>query len=260
MQTNMNLERCLERINCEAVAEVSLDALAALQLAFVQNVPFENLDIHLGRRIELSGEKIYRKIVDERRGGFCYECNTLFHDLLTALGYEVCYLAAAMQLDTSRGMDFEHMALLVRIDGTDYMVDVGNGQSCLQPMALESKDVVNWEGIDYRLAPHKDRLALEYRPAGEDWKPRFTFSLTARALPEFTELCNWNQESPTAIFTQNRLLTIARPRGRVNLVGRNLEIIEDSTVEERELGSNEEYIDALARYFDIKLEKTPPGW
>ena len=219
----MNIERCLERIHCERPDEHSAEAVAALQLAYVQHVPFENLDIHLGRRIELSEQDIYRKIVEQQRGGFCYESNTLFHGLLTGLGYQVSYVAAAMQLETSRGMDFEHMALLVCIEDVDYLVDVGNGQSCLQPMALASADVASWEKVDYRVVRHKERYALEFRPEGDTWKPRFTFTTRPRELDEFSELCDWNQDSPKSLFTQNRLVTIARTNGRATLVGRQLE-------------------------------------
>jgi N-hydroxyarylamine O-acetyltransferase len=76
--------------------EPNLSTLQALQRAFLLKVPFENLEIHLDRQINLSSENIYEKIVSKRRGGFCYECNILFFNLLNELGFQVEYLSARM--------------------------------------------------------------------------------------------------------------------------------------------------------------------
>ncbi|MBZ0171736.1 MAG: arylamine N-acetyltransferase, partial [Phycisphaerales bacterium] len=75
-----------------------LAALGVLQQAFLLAVPFENLDIHIGRHIDFDTASVYRKIVTERRGGFCYECNGMFHDLLAALGYRAGFASARMTI------------------------------------------------------------------------------------------------------------------------------------------------------------------
>lgn len=255
-----DIEACLKRINYQGAREPSLETLAELQLAFVRAVPFENLDIHLDRVIELAPEKIYRKIVEDRRGGFCYECNSLFYELLVAIGFEVSYLAAAMQLVTSMKRDFEHMALLVQIGNVEYLVDVGNGQSCLQPLALGEAQIVSWENIEYRVDEHGERFALYFRAQGEDWKPRYTFSTKACDLEDYAELCHLNQTLPTALFTQNTIVTIARENGRVNLVGRELEVIQLGQGEKSQLASNEDYKLALQDHFDIHLRDIPGQW
>jgi N-hydroxyarylamine O-acetyltransferase len=177
----MDIERCLDRINYWGSRAPSLETLKALQLAFIYNVPFENLDIHLGRPVKLSVEDIYEKIVEQRRGGFCYENNTLFHALLDLMGFEVKQVAATMLLEISMNVEFGHMALIVNLDN-EYLVDVGNGQSCLQPMQIVSDEVARFEQVDYRVSEFEDRYALYYKEENAAWLPRFSFTTLSRQL------------------------------------------------------------------------------
>ncbi len=255
----IDIDRILDRINYRGNRTPSLEILTALQLAFVYNVPFENLDIHLGRKIELSVENFYRKIVEEQRGGFCYECNALFHALLEALGFKVSYIAATMQLDMAMNIEFEHMAVLVSLDG-EYLVDVGNGQSCLQPMLIGADTVANFENVDYRLDEFEDRYALYFRTEGDDWRPRFSFTTTPRQLQQYADICRIIQTSPESHFTHKKVLTIARPDGRVTMAERELEINQAGQVQTRSIESNEEYKLALQSYFKIQLASVPESW
>lgn len=255
-----DLEDCLKRINYSGDRNPTLETLKALQMAFVRNVPFENLDIHLGREIVLSEDAFYKKIVEDGRGGFCYECNTLFLTLLRALGFKCSYIAATMQLEIAMHNEFEHMALLVHLED-DYLVDAGNGQSCLQPMKIGSDDIVTFENIDYRLGEFEDRLALYFKSEAEsEWKPRFSFTTIARQLNEYARVCHIIQTSEESHFTQKRVITIARPDGRITLAGRDLEITDNGKTSLRQVQSTDEYGDALVRYFGIRLESIPDGW
>lgn len=255
----IDIEPCLERIGYNGNLVPSLQVLRDLQFAFVYSVPFENLDIHLGKKIALSLQDFYRKIVLQRRGGFCYECNTLFHGLLDALGFDVSFVAATMQLDIAMNIEFEHMALLVHLD-EDYLVDVGNGQSCLQPLQIGGRDVLNFEQVDYRLGEFAGRHALYYRAAGGDWQPRFSFTATPRQLDEYADVCHIIQTSPDSRFTQQRLVTLARENGRVTLAGRELEVRQGTALEQRTLTTQEDYRQVLRDFFGIELTLLPPGW
>ncbi len=256
----MDIEACLQRIDYHESTVPSLDTLRALQLAFVYKVPFENLDIHLGNEIVLSSDWIYQKIVQKRRGGFCYECNALFHTMLETLGFEVSYVAATMQTETSMGLEFEHMALLVRLDKGHYLVDVGNGQSCLEPLLVDGDQIVRHESIDYKTGDFKDAKALYLRIPNEDWKPRFAFSMTPRVLSDYEELCALTQIAPESIFTQNRITTLARAEGRVTLIDRELEINTNGQIEKSTLQSIEEIDSVLKDIFAINLDEIPDHW
>jgi N-hydroxyarylamine O-acetyltransferase len=254
-----DIDHCLDRINYQGSREPLLQTLQDLQLAFVRSVPFENLDIHLGRTIELSVDKIFEKIVRGRRGGFCYECNALFHAILDSLGFDVTYVAATMQLAIAMNIEFEHMALLVSLD-RDYLVDAGNGQSSLRPMQIGSDEVANFESIDYRLDKFEDRFALYFKREGKNWTPRYSFTTTPRELEQFAEMCNIIQTSKESQFTQKKVLTFAKTDGRVTLADRDLEITRLGKTEARQLSSNAEYIQALESYFNIHLAFVPESW
>src|ERR1044072_7427029 len=112
----MNIDAYLERINYDGSREVNAATLRALQVAHLMSVPFENLSIHSGEPIVLNEDALYRKIVDQRRGGFCYECNGSFAALLRALGFQVEMLAAGVaRRDGGFGPIFDHMALCVTL-------------------------------------------------------------------------------------------------------------------------------------------------
>src|SRR5262245_65352716 len=110
----MNVAEYLERLAAPRPAAADEAALRTLHRAHLLAVPFENLDIHLGRPIRLEPEALFQKIVHERRGGFCYELNGLFAQLLEALGYEVTRLSARVYSSSSElGPESVHLALRV---------------------------------------------------------------------------------------------------------------------------------------------------
>ena len=254
----LDVQRCLQRIDYRGPTDTTLVALRSLQRAFLLRVPFENLDIHLGREISFSPDAVYQKIVLEQRGGFCYECNGLFHDLLLALEFQVVFLSARMVLDSTPGPEFDHMVLLVSLE-QDYLVDVGNGRSCREPMALDEANQSISEGIRYQIQPHGDDLALFYREPDAPWAPRFLFSLRPRQRTEFQEMCGYHQTSPDSPFARKRLVTLATPDGRITLSGKRFTLLEGSRRQEREVNSEPEYTRCLADYFGITSRTSPPG-
>jgi N-hydroxyarylamine O-acetyltransferase len=251
--TAVDLQHCLSRIAYNGPLVPDLSTLTALQQAFLYRVPFESLDIHLGHPITLDTECFYTKIVEQHRGGFCYECNALFHAMLQALGYEVYLLGAAMLVNNAVPVECGHMALLVRLE-QDYLVDVGNGQSCRRPLRLDGGNQEVSEGISYRVGTHGHGMALYYREAGSDWEPRFRFSTRPLDLREFAEPCRWQQTSPESRFTRHRLASVATPQGRVTLLDGELTITGGKNVEVRQLSGVEEYGDALQKYFGLVLQ------
>src|SRR5690242_7725272 len=104
----------LERIGMTAPVRADEATLRELQLRHLRAVPFENLSVHQGEEIVLEGDALVRKVVERRRGGFCYELNGAFGTLLAALGYDVTlYAARAFDGGGVPGMPFDHLALRV---------------------------------------------------------------------------------------------------------------------------------------------------
>src|SRR6267142_3850477 len=136
----MDTQAYLKRINYTGPLAVSAETLRLLQVAHLRTVPFENLSIHSGEPILLNDEALFEKIVRRRRGGFCYELNGLFAALLRGLGFEVAMLSA--QVANSEGVfgpDFDHMTLVVTLRET-WLVDVGFGDSFLEPLLINQED------------------------------------------------------------------------------------------------------------------------
>src|SRR5881227_3604080 len=93
-QTRMDVTAYLDRIGYRGARTPTADTLRAVQLAHLQTIPFKNLDIHLRRSIRLDLERLFQKLVVQRRGGLCYELNGLFAALLRVLGFPVTFLSA----------------------------------------------------------------------------------------------------------------------------------------------------------------------
>ena len=255
----MDVGRALARIGYSGPATPTLPVLAALQRAFLLAVPFENLDIHLGREISLDPDAVYAKIVGRRRGGFCYECNGLFHDLLVEIGFPVTMHSARMVEGERVGAEFDHMVLRVDM-GAGYLVDVGNGRSCRTPLPLDGSEESMAEGLAYRVGEHAASPALLVRGPAEPWRPRFLFGLTPRRRQEFAGMCRFHQSSPESTFTQGRVVTLATEGGRTTLTGMRLQSTENGRSEVRVLSSDEEYRRILGERFGIVLDSGRDRW
>src|SRR5216684_3858804 len=133
----MDTKAYLQRINHTSPLAPGAETLRLLQVAHLQIVPFENLSIHSGEPIVLDDEALFEKIVRRRRGGFCYELNGLFAALLRTLGFDVTMLSARVaNAEGIFGPDFDHMTLLVTLTER-WLVDVGFGDSFLEPLKLD---------------------------------------------------------------------------------------------------------------------------
>ena len=132
----MDIQTYLDRIKFESEIDVSKDVLFALHRQHLLNIPFENLDIHYGRKIELEIESIFHKIIVEKRGGFCYELNSLFNELLRAIGFNTFLISAQVYSNEVYGKEFDHIAIIVNLNSETYLVDVGFGKFIFEPIQM----------------------------------------------------------------------------------------------------------------------------
>jgi N-hydroxyarylamine O-acetyltransferase len=244
----------LERIGYGGSREPTAETLLQLHRAHLRAVPFENLDIPLGQPIALSLPAFYEKIVERRRGGFCYELNGLFGWLLERLGFQVTLLSARVFAGGQPGPEFDHLILLIETDER-LIVDVGFGDSFLEPLRLDSEDVSVQHGSSYRLTGSGQESVLQ-RQQGSDWEPRYVFSLTPRHLAEFSAMCQYHQTSPDSIFTRMAICSRATTNGRITLSNDRLITTTGDRREERLVAGDEEYRTLLKEWFGID----PGGW
>jgi N-hydroxyarylamine O-acetyltransferase len=221
-------------------------------------VPFENLDVAFGRTIVIDEGAILTKVVELRRGGFCYELNGAFAALLRALGFRVTMLSARVaRANGGEGPEFDHLALRVDLEEA-WLADVGFGELFLEPLRLEpSREQSDPDGT-FRLVHHGlvqdgSRLHLEKAEHDGIWKPQYSFSLQPRRLDEFAGMCHYHQTSPESSFTQKRLCTRATPEGRITVSEKKLIVTSKGERQERVLASEDEWISTLQEQFGIKL-------
>ena len=243
----------LSRINFSGAAAAIPGTLRAIHRAHLFTVPFENLDIGLHREIKCDENAAVHKIVELRRGGFCYEMNGAFAALLRTLGFQVTLLSARVaREDGSEGPEFDHLTLRVDLGGP-WLVDVGFGDSFIDPLRLQCDIEQEQSGRRFRLVEESERIQLQMQEPGKTWKNQYSFSLTPRRLEEFAGMCHYHQTSPASSFTQKRICTLAREDGRVTIADYKLILTRNGQREEKMLGSEEEWREALKRYFEVVL-------
>jgi N-hydroxyarylamine O-acetyltransferase len=243
----------LARIGFIGAARPNLETLRRLHLAHLCTVPFENLDIMLGRQIVCDQARFIRKVVELGRGGFCYELNGAFAALLRALGFEVTLLSARVSRpDGSASPEFDHLTLRVDLE-EPWLADVGFGDSFLEPLRLTEDAEQEQYGRKFRIAEAADVRIVQREEMTGTWKPQYQFTLVPRQLSDFAARCHYHQTSRDSHFTQQRLCTLLTPEGRVTLSDRKLIRTAGSLREERLLKDEEEWRRALQEYFGVKL-------
>jgi len=249
----VNIPAYFDRIGYTGLAEPTLEVLRELHGCHMLNVPFENLDIGLGRKIVCDESAFVRKIVDRRRGGFCYELNGAFATVLGELGFRVTLLSARVPRgDGSEGPEFDHLALRVDLD-EPWLADVGFGDSFVEPLRLK----VGLEQVQgqrqFRITDESQSLNMEMAEAQGNWKRQYSFTLIPRMLEDFAEMCQYHQTSPESPFTKNRICSQATRDGRVTLAGLKLIVTRDGNKEEKLLTSEEEWRATLGECFGLVL-------
>jgi N-hydroxyarylamine O-acetyltransferase len=247
----MDVPAYLERINYHGPLAPTAEVLRDLHRSHMFTVPFENLDIHIPRTIVCDEEHFIHKIVNQRRGGFCYELNGAFAALLRALGFKVTLLSARVPCaDGSDGPEFDHLTLRVELN-EPWLADVGFGDSFLEPLRLQLElEQLQGERF-FRITPADGMLLYEMK-VNDNWKMQYSFTLRSRQLPEFAAMCRYHQTSPDSPFTRKRVCSRATPDGRITLS--NGKLIETRNGERHEHTlSDEEWKAKLQELFGVVL-------
>jgi N-hydroxyarylamine O-acetyltransferase len=250
----MDVSAYLNRIAYQGPLAVSPATLRDLHRAHMLSVPFENLDIPLGRKIVCHEESILDKIVNRRRGGFCYEANGAFAALLRELGFKVTMLSARVpREDGSECPDFDHLALRVDLE-EPWLSDVGFGDSFLEPLRLKPGLEQTQGRRKFRiLEEDNSSLRVEMAEPGEPWKREYSFTLTPRKFADFADMCAYHQTSAESPFTRRRVCSIATKHGRITLADSKLIITRDGRKEESSITSEKQWHASLKRHFGIVL-------
>ena len=243
----------LARLQLADAPPADLQGLKMLHERHLLCIPFENLDICQGRPIELDFEPVLSKLVENHRGGFCYELNGAFAWLLGELGFSVTLLESRVCCaDGSQGVPFDHLALRVDLD-EPWLVDVGFGRGFFHPLRWQERDEVRQRASIWRLdEDNEGHLWLrEMNRRTMSFEPVYEVLPQARELSDFQPGCDYHQSSENSPFTQGLIASIAAPDGRITLQKRVLATIRNGRREEVRLEDEGALLKELKRYFGL---------
>jgi len=252
-----DLDAYCARINYTGSRNASLATLKGLHSAHAHNVPFENLDIHLGQAISLEPSDLFTKIVSRKRGGYCYEVNSFFAMILRAFGFQVQCLLARVLYGFSNFRPRSHQFLLISVENQSWIADVGFGSCCLrEPMRL-IPGVVNEQGPDsFRLRTEAGTsYILESLLAGR-WQDLYEFTLEPFDLVDYEPFNYWNSTSPHVKWTQQKICTIPTKEGRVVAVDMEFKIHSHENTQTIRAENRAEYIRLVREYFGLEIAGT----
>lgn len=229
MPHTIRLDRYFARIGYDGPRLPTLDVLRALQRLHPQAIPFENLDPLTGRRVLLDPASIEAKLVDRRRGGYCFEQNRLFAEALMQLGFRVTPLIARVLWgrDPDAVTARTHMLLRVDIDDVSWLADVGFGRVTLTaPLRLITGEPQPTLLETCRLAD-ASRGALDLEAAsGDRWFKVYRFDLQPAEWIDY-EVANWYTSTwPDSHFVHDLIVCNTRPDGRTLLVNTKLSTLD----------------------------------
>ena len=255
----IDLESYFDRIAYVGPRAPALDTLAAIHAAHVAAIPFENLDVLLGRPIRLDPASLARKLVTAHRGGYCYEQNGLLLQVLTALGFAVTPLAARVRLGALEGVETarSHMLLAIDLPEGRFLADVGfGGQNPCVPLRLEAGPEQPTSNGLYRVMPHDDGGLLpnfELQARGrEGWSSLYRFTLEPQRRIDYEVSNWWVSTHPDSIFVRSLMVARAERDRRYTLLGGNFSIRNaDGRAEEWPLANADALVGVLKDYFGL---------
>lgn len=257
---SLNLGAYLRRIGFEGRADTSLQTLQRICLLHPRHIPFENLDPLLGRPVSLGLDALQRKLVDERRGGFCYEHNLLLKTVLEALGFRVTGLAARVLWGSPDDpvRPRTHMLLKVELDDGPRIVDAGFG-------GLTLTGVLHLAANAPQSTPHERfrllRTGHEYVVQAEvngEWRPLYAFDEQPQQVADYEMACWYLCHHPQSRFVTHLLAARTEGDCRYGLLDHTLNIHRVGRASERRvIGSAGELRDVLESVFGVQLPDDP---
>lgn len=253
----MIVQEYLDRIQYQGEISANLQVLKNLMKAHLIHVPFENLDIHRKVWIALDEEKIYNKIVRQNRGGFCYELNGNFYQLLIHIGFHVDITCAQVYYPTLKTYSppTSHMTLLVHLDGGTYLADVGFGEFISEPLKVGTASQHTDPCGQFKLTQKDDYhyLVEKYNEADAAFVPEYTFTRIPYLLRDFTHSCYYQQLSPDSHFTQNKVCSMMTDTGRKTITQAKFIVTVNGNKTEEPIANEQEFNLLLQKEFNISL-------
>lgn len=249
------LEAYFRRIGYSGSAAADLQTLQALHRLHPAAIAFENLSPLLGEPVSLEPAALSNKLVERRRGGYCFEHNRLFAAVLQQLGFQVTGLAARVLWNRAAGAmpPRTHMLLDVRVGAERYLADVGFGGLTLTgPLRFRTGIEQPTPHETVRLTETGDEYLIEAR-LGADWRPLYRFDLQPQQPVDFEVLNHFVATHPASRFRTSLIAARAAPGVRYALENGDLTVRpREGDAERRHLVSAAELRDVLRDLFGVE--------
>lgn len=260
--TDTGLAAYLDRIGAADATTPDLPTLRRIVAGHARSIAFENLDAYTGREIGLDPDALTAKLVNSRRGGWCFEQNLLLGGALDALGYATTCLAARVMW--SRPADAppaprSHMLVRVDLPEGPHLVDVGFGGLTLTGvLALEPDVEQDTPHEPFRLVAAERAGYVMQAQVGGEWRPLYWFDITEQLLADY-EVSNWYLcHHPRSHFLSGIMIARPEPDRRYALGGTSLAVHHlGGPTERRELESPAEIRKVLEETFLIDTSGLP---
>jgi N-hydroxyarylamine O-acetyltransferase len=254
----IDLDAYFKRVGYSGPRSATLDTLRELHNLHPQAIAFENLDPLLRRPVKLDIASLQAKLVDGGRGGYCFEHNSLFADVLRQLGFTVQEGTARVRWSVPQGVRTPrvHCVLFVKAEGEDYLVDVGFGGNVLTaPLKLSARDAQKTPHEDFRLVDEDNRVVIQEAKINGQWTPLYAYDF-ADTHPADYEMGNWlTSTHPQSIFVNGLLGARSEPGKRYALRDNHLSVHTiNGGSEKKTLASGREIRDALTDLFKLRLD------
>lgn len=252
----LDLDAYFERIGYTDTPVANFACLKRIHRLHEENIPFENLDVLFGQPISIELPDIFQKLVTHKRGGYCFEQNSLFAAVLRQLGFQVApFLARVLWMEPEDTMTpLSHLVLCVETEAGPHLADVGfGGVGLVEPIALESDEVQHLDFEPRRIVSRDSHLVHQIK-LGEDWKDVYQF-VPKTVPPIDLEIGNWYSSThPKAHFLNTLLVTKIVPDGRI--VVSDTEFVErdwHGQVKRTEIESRAKLHQILDTKFDLQI-------
>ena len=250
------LDRYLERIGYTGSRELTAENLDALIKAHISAVPFENITVYDFDQVpSLDPEDLYKKIVEDRRGGYCFELNTSLHHLLTAFGFEAFPIVVRIVVMGGPLRPYAHKGVIAMAEGRKWYCDVGYGgpgpKGALEISAREQEI----GGVPYRCFFRENDLIVQKKEEDGGWLNVLIFAVRPIEPCDFIPLNYYIACNPTSVFRDHRIANLTLPDGSKALTGNHYTFRRAGTVIERDCADKKE-VEALLREefgIDVRL-------
>lgn len=251
------IKEYFKRIQTTIPSELTLEALSTIQNQHTQTIPFEGLNPLLGIPVKLDLESLVKKLIFDKRGGYCFEQNILLKHVLKTLGFKVRGLMGRVTLPNNVQVGRTHMFLLVEFEEKPYIVDVGfGGLVPNQPLLVETNIIQKTSlGVYQIIEQTPSNLLLKVKVKSK-WLSLYSFDLEEYTPADY-EVGNWYTSThPNSNFTNNLIVSMNTDKSRYTLNNNKLSIHHaHHPSEKKQLKSAEEIITVLSTIFQINLSE-----